>query len=253
VLPGVKTVDELHEKIRENLRTQQLSRIKSELTEKIVKQVVEISNVSIPPVLINAEIHALEENMANRLKQQKLSLDQYLQYTGKDHEAFHEELRPQATDRIKTVLVLRELATKEGVTVEQDEFNKEIEKMVAEFTKDVPEEDRDERGKAMRDYLTAEQTQSQLRDEIFSKKLTNRLLELATGVKQDDDEEAEFADVPENSARETEAEAVLAGEETVPDAVSADEVETPLDQAATSDAGVAIEAEASDTGTEETK
>lgn len=244
VLPGVKTVDELHEKIRENLRSQKLSRIKSDLTEKIVKQAVEQATVAIPPVLINAEIHALEENMANRLKQQKLTLDQYLQYTGKDHEAFHEELRPQATDRIKTVLVLREIAAKEGVTVEQDEFNKEIEKMVAEFTRDVPEEDRDERGKAMRDYLTAEQTQQQLRDEIFSKKLTDRLLELATGVKQTDDEEVEFADVPENSARETEAQAVLAGEESVPDPVPADEVETPADQAAEGD---------SDTGTEETK
>lgn len=257
VLPGVQTVDELHERIRENLKSQKLSKSKSELTEKIVKEVVAQAHVSVPPVLINAEIHSLEENMANRLKQQKLSLDQYLQYTGKDHEAFHEELRPQAEDRIKTFLVLRKIATQEGIKVEKDEFDQEIEKMVAEFTKDVPETDRDERGKAMRDYLASEQTQSQLRDEIFSHKLTDRLIELATGVPQSElePETAEFADVPDISARETEAETILAevteGEtDAVPAPVPAEEVETPLDQAATGDA---IEASADDTGTKESK
>jgi trigger factor len=207
----VKTLAELHERIRENLKNQKLANSKRELTEKIVKEAVSRSTVSVPPVLINAEIHSLEENMANRLKQQKLSLDQYLQFSGKDHEAFHEELRPQAEDRIKTVLVLREIATQEGITVDEAEFSQEIEKMVTEFTKDASDEEREERGKAMRNYLSNEQMQSQLRDEIFSRKLTDRLIELATGVKATETgESAEFADVPENSARETEAQAVLA-------------------------------------------
>lgn len=214
----VKTLDELHDRIRENLKSQKLSNTKRELTEKIVKEAVSRSNVSMPPVMINAEIHSLEENMANRLKQQKLTLDQYLQFSGKDHEAFHEELRPQAEDRIKTVLVLREIATKEGITVDQTEYEQEIEKMVAEFTKDATEEEKESRGQVMRSYLENEQMQSQLRDEIFSRKLTDRLIELATGVKQTEDEPLEFADVPENSARETEAEAVLA---------EATEAETP--------------------------
>jgi trigger factor len=207
----VKTLAELHERIRENLKNQKLANSKRELTEKIVKEAVSRSTVSVPPVLINAEIHSLEENMANRLKQQKLSLDQYLQFSGKDHEAFHEELRPQAEDRIKTVLVLREIATQEGITVDEAEFSQEIEKMVTEFTKDASDEEREERGKAMRNYLSNEQMQSQLRDEIFSRKLTDRLIELATGVKATETgESAEFANVPENSARETEAQAVLA-------------------------------------------
>ena len=260
VLPGVQTVDELNVRIRENLKAQKLSKTKSELTEKIVKEAVTQANVSIPPVLINAEIHSLEENMANRLKQQKLSLDQYLQYTGKDHEAFHEELRPQAEDRIKTVLVLREIATQEGILVDEAEFDREIEKMVAEFTKDATEEDREERAKTMRNYLANDQMKSQLRDEIFSRKLTDRLIELATGVKQseaDGEGLAEFADVPENSARETEAESVLA-EATEGEAETNAAAEPALaEEAAPSEAeagtGEEIEAEANDTGTEESK
>ncbi len=260
VLPGVQTVDELNVRIRENLKAQKLSKTKSELTEKIVKEAVTQANVSIPPVLINAEIHSLEDNMANRLKQQKLSLDQYLQYTGKDHEAFHEELRPQAEDRIKTVLVLREIATQEGILVDEAEFDREIEKMVTEFTKDATEEDREERARTMRNYLANDQMKSQLRDEIFSRKLTDRLIELATGVKQTEEDGeglAEFADVPENSARETEAETVLA-EATEGEAETKAAAEPALaEEAAPSEAeagtGEEIEAEANDTGTKESK
>lgn len=243
VLPGVKTVDELHERIREQLKAEKLSRAKSDLTEKIVKEAVEQSTVAVPPILVDAEIHQLEENMANRLKQQKLTLDQYLQYTGKDHEALHEELRPQAEDRIKTVLVLREIATQEGITVEQADFDKEIERMVEQFTKDLPEENREAQAASMRQFLANEQTQQQVRDTIFSTKLTDRLIELATGIKPAD--EVEFADVPADSARETEAEVVLEevtkaenkGEEpsaeALPEPVPASEVETPADQGAT--------------------
>lgn len=237
VLPGVKTVDELHERIREQLKAEKLSKAKSDLTEKIVKEAVEQATVAIPPILIDAEIHQLEDNMANRLKQQKLTLDQYLQYTGKDHEALHAELRPQALDRVKTVLVLREIATQEGITVEQADFDKEIERMVVQFTKDLPEESREVQAASMREFLANEQTQQQLRDTIFSTKLTDRLIELATGVKPAD--EVEFADVPADSARETEAEQLL--EEAtndpeaadIPDPTPADEVETPADQGAT--------------------
>jgi len=237
VLPGVKTVDELHARIREQLKAEKLSKAKSELTEKIVKQAVEQATVAVPPILIDAEIHQLEENMANRLKQQKLTLDQYLQYTGKDHEALHEELRPQAEDRVKTVLVLREIATQEGITVEQADFDKEIERMVEQFTKDLPEESREAQAASMREFLANEQTQQQVRDTIFSTKLTDRLIELATGVKPAD--EVEFADVPADSARETEAEQLLEeatnNPETadIPEALPADEVETPADQGAT--------------------
>jgi trigger factor len=237
VLPGVKTVDELHERIREQLKAEKLSKAKSDLTEKIVKQAVEQANVAIPPILIDAEIHQLEDNMANRLKQQKLTLDQYLQYTGKDHETLHEELRPQALDRVKTVLVLREIATQEGITVEQADFDKEIERMVEQFTKDLPEESREAQAASMREFLANEQTQQQVRDTIFSTKLTDRLIELATGVKPAD--EVEFADVPADSARETDAEQLLEevtkDPETtdIPDPLPADEVETPADQGAT--------------------
>lgn len=178
----VKTMDELLVRVRENLKAQKEANAKRELSEKIVKEAVALSTVSMPPALVNSEIHTLEQNMAERLKQNKLSLDQYLQMSGKDHEAFHEELRPQAEERIKTALVLREIARAENVTVEQGDLDREVEKMVDQFSANTPEENRAAQATAMRSYLAQKETTDQLRDELFSRKLSERLLEMATGM-----------------------------------------------------------------------
>lgn len=200
----LKTMDELQERIRTNLHAQAEANAKRELVDKIVKEAVALSEVQMPPVMVDAEIHALEDNMAQRLRQQKLSLDQYLQFTGKDHEAFHEELRPQAENRIKTALVLREIAQSEGITVDQGDLDREVEKMVDEYTLNLPEENRDEQKGRIRDILNSKESRERLTDDIFSRKLGDHLIELATGVKPSDTE-AEPLDLTHDPNAATEA------------------------------------------------
>lgn len=195
----VKTLDELKTRVRTNLVDQREATNKRELTEKIIKEAVALSTIVMPPILIDSEIHALENGMAERLKQQKLTLDQYLQFTGKDHEQFHEELRPQAEDRLKTALVLREIARAEGITVEEGELDREVEKMVDQYTLDAPEEEKEQRVASIRGFMRQEQSLNSLKDEIFSRKLADRLLELAAGVKPAEATEAEPLDFPEKT------------------------------------------------------
>ena len=177
----VQTLDELKERIRQNLRDQQENTNKRELTEKVIKEAVALSNIVMPPVMVDAEIHALEDSMAQRLKQQKLSLDQYLSMVGQSHEQFHEELRPQAEDRIRTALVLREIARRENVTVEQTDLDREVERMVDQYTLSAPEDQRETQAATMRTYLKQDQTLNQMRDDLFSRKLSERLITLSTG------------------------------------------------------------------------
>ena len=44
--------------------------------------------------------------MGHMLEQQHLNLDQYLKMTNKTHEQYHEELHPEAEERVKRQLVL---------------------------------------------------------------------------------------------------------------------------------------------------
>jgi FKBP-type peptidyl-prolyl cis-trans isomerase (trigger factor) len=177
----LQSLDELKNRIRKNLVTQKEEEIKRELVDKIVKEAVESSKVVVPPIMIDSEIHAMEDSMAQRLKQQKLSLDQYLSIVGKSHEDFHEELRPQAISRINTALVLREIATAEGIAVSGDELDREVEKMVDEYISSTPEDQREEQSKRFRDIFNQKEMRDQFSENIFSRKLAERLMELATG------------------------------------------------------------------------
>ncbi len=187
----LKTMDELRERVRNNLKTQAENESRRDLVDKIVKEVVSRSSVQMPPILVDQQIHLLEENMDQRLKQQKLSLEQYLRLTGKDHEALHEELRPQAEEQLKNGLVLRELAQQEGITVDERDIDAEVEKMVKQYTESAPEETRAEQAERIRGIFNRKETRDQMSNDVYSRKLGNRLILLATGVDLDAQEAAE--------------------------------------------------------------
>lgn len=187
----VQTLDELRERIRSNIKNQREGKAKNDLTEKFVTEAVSRSVVQMPPVLIEAEAHSLEENLANRLKQQKLTLDQYLKFSGKSHEELHEELHPQAEDRLKKALVLRELARAEGITIERGEVDREVEKMVDEMTLNLGEAERETQARSLRGYFAQEATREQISENLFSRKLSERLIEIATDGKVKAETEAD--------------------------------------------------------------
>lgn len=179
----VQTVDELRERVRKNLVSQREGKVKNDLTEKFVEEAVNRSVVQMPPVLVEAEAHSLEENLANRLKQQKLTLEQYLKFSGKSHEDLHAELHPQAEDRLKKALVLRELARAENITIERGEVDREVEKMVDEMTLNVADDQKETQARSLRGYFAQETTRDQISENLFSRKLSERLIEIATDGK----------------------------------------------------------------------
>jgi trigger factor len=184
----LSTLDELRDRLRTNLKAQAEAKARGELVDKVVKEVVALSQVEIPPIMIHSQIHALEENISQRLKQQKLSLDNYLQFLGKNHEDFHEELRPQAETQVRTTLIMQELARQEGITVDQKDLEREVQRLIVEYTLRAPEEAQAEEAKRLAEAFTNKDNLEQLTSDIFSRKLSERLLELATGVKFVSDE-----------------------------------------------------------------
>jgi trigger factor len=178
----LSTIEELTARLTDNLKTQKEEEAKRGLVDKFVKDAVEQAVIRIPPIMVHAEIEAMEQQLAERLKQQKLSLNQYLAIMGKGHEEFHEELHPQAVSRIHTALVLREIATAEGIAVSSEETDREVEKMVEEYTQYSSEEQRVEQVERLKQVFNQKQMRDNLTDNLFSRKLADKLVEIATGV-----------------------------------------------------------------------
>ena len=76
------------------------------------------------------------DEFAQQLQYQGMSLDQYYQYAGSSREKMMEALAPQAEKRIRTRLVLEQIAKEENITATEEEYEEELKKMAASYGAD---------------------------------------------------------------------------------------------------------------------
>src|SRR5690606_4781875 len=77
--------------------------------------------------LVNRELDRLVHDFEHELAHRGIKLEQYLENREKSEEEFKKELRPTAEKRAKTELVLFSIADKEGITVTEEEINRQKE------------------------------------------------------------------------------------------------------------------------------
>ena len=73
------------------------------------------------------------DEFAQRLSYQGLKLEQYLQFTGMDMDAFKEQCKPEALRRIESRLVLEAIADAEAIEVSAEDVDKELENMASMY------------------------------------------------------------------------------------------------------------------------
>lgn len=132
------TLDEFKESIKEKLEKDMKNKEKVEQEGKVIDKVVEVSEVDIPEVMVDNQIQNEMGQLDYSLRMQGLSIDQYFELTNTDIEDFKEQIKSEAEKRVKTELVLEEIAKVEKIEVENEDIDKELEKMAEQYqTEDV--------------------------------------------------------------------------------------------------------------------
>ena len=72
-------------------------------------------------------------DFAQRIAQSGLTMEQYMQFSGMTLDKLKEQVRPEAEMRIKSSLVLEQIAKDENIEVSDEEVDAEIEKMAAQY------------------------------------------------------------------------------------------------------------------------
>ena len=125
-IEGVNTPQDL----KENIKTRLLEDKKKESEDKalnaLLDKVVGGANVNIPDVMIEDEIEHLKHEMDQNMRMQGFSLEQYQKMLGLSDEAIHDNLKIDAEGRVKLRLVLDKVAEVEGITISEEEFEKEV-------------------------------------------------------------------------------------------------------------------------------
>lgn len=186
-------VEDLRRALGDNILEQKKRANTEELRETVVKAIIEKTEFSIHPLLVDEEIHNIEHQFGHMLEQQHLNLDQYLSMTKKTHEEYHEELRPEAEQRVKRELVLEEFSNQENITVEPSEIEA-LFNAYEQIGQPLP------------------RTQEQIRSLMISfrrEKALSRLVEITAGPDPDEVEEAsdDTAEVQDAAVTESAEEA----------------------------------------------
>ena len=91
------------------------------------------STMEIPEAMIKTQCENMVNEFAQRLAQSGLSMEQYMQFSGLTLDKLEEQVRPEAETRIKSSLVLEQIAKDENIEVSEEEIDAEIEKMAKAY------------------------------------------------------------------------------------------------------------------------
>ena len=120
---GVKTVEDLTNKVSADVKTKKENQAKNAQIEEILKQIRESSTISIGEKIIEKEVESMKENFKKQVEQNGLTIEQYYQITGQKEEDTVKSMRAQAELNLKNFLVISEISKLENIKVEQNELD----------------------------------------------------------------------------------------------------------------------------------
>jgi len=166
---GYDNLADMRKKVAADLRAKAEAKNRSELRQKALDALVEISEVNYPPILEDEEITGLLRDEAQRLGFRELA--DYLKKTSKTEEELKQELRPIAKKRLIQGLVLGKLAEEEKIEISSSEVDNKVD----EITNDAEDKEN------ARQFLSLPQVRQSIEQSLLTQKTLDRLLQIAIG------------------------------------------------------------------------
>ena len=132
------TVDELRADIHKRLEAVQKLQAQMAVRDKVLEAAAGLVPVEAPETLVDSETRRRIEDLAHRLSHQGASLEQYLEATGQEPQAFLDEVRVGAAKAVLADLALRAVVAQEEIAATDEELDQEIARL-AERSEQKPE------------------------------------------------------------------------------------------------------------------
>ncbi len=165
-----KTVAELKADIEKQLAAEKDNQAQRELENEVLAQVAEKAKAAIPNSLIEEEMDRMEAEEKRNLVYRGQTWQEHLDAEGKTEKEHREGQREQATARVKTGLVLGEVAEAEDITVTEKELDERIDGLKQQYASD----------KQMQAELAKPENRRDIASRILTEKTIERLVGYAT-------------------------------------------------------------------------
>jgi trigger factor len=137
------TVDELRADIRKRLEVVQKLQAQMAARDKVLEAVADLVPIPAPEVLVDDETRRRVEDLAHRLSHQNATLEQYLEATGHEPQAFIDEVREGAVRAVLADLALRAVVAQEAIEPTDEEVDAEIVRLAERLEEKVEKVRRD--------------------------------------------------------------------------------------------------------------
>ncbi|MBD2666058.1 trigger factor [Richelia sinica FACHB-800] len=154
------TLAELRSSLETNFQKEAEEKTRENKQEALFAELLKQVEIELPTTLIEEEVDALLTQTAVRLSQQGLDVRKL--FTQDIIPQLRQRSRPEAEDRLKRSLALREIGKKESITVTAEELNNRVTELLEQYSEQDIDEDR---------------LRSVVEEELLTKKIVDWLLE----------------------------------------------------------------------------
>ncbi len=127
------TLSEYKEDIKKKLAEQKEANARRTKEDEAVRKIADAAKMELPEPMIEMQIESMIEEFAQRISQQGLRFEQYMQFSGVTMDKLKEQVRPDAISRIKSSLVLEQIAEEEKIEVTEEDIEAEMEKLASAY------------------------------------------------------------------------------------------------------------------------
>ena len=124
---GEESAASLKSKLKENLLAEKERDEEQRLEIESIKTITQAAKIgTIAPKIIDSELEKMIGEFEHDLSHQGISLEQHLKLTNKTLDDIKKDLKPKAEERIRTSLVIRQLADENEIFVDEKELEQEL-------------------------------------------------------------------------------------------------------------------------------
>jgi trigger factor len=171
---GVETVDQLREKLREELYNEAEQTAKNDLLEYMVGELRKEAVLAYPPAAVEQEVTDMVEATKQQASQSGWEWDDYLMLRGETEESLRQRFQETAVEQLENRTLFMELLKLEKIQVGPSDIDAALDEQLSKY-----EDERLREG--MREYFLKGEGINNLAAEILNQKLYQRVKEILTG------------------------------------------------------------------------
>ncbi|NTW22611.1 trigger factor [Candidatus Falkowbacteria bacterium] len=131
---GSRTVELLKEDIKKSIEKEKEQQAGQKIEIELLNKLIETSKFGdIPEQMVERETHTMMHELEHDVEHQGANFDDYLSSLKKSRAQIMLDMTPDAVKRVKSSLIIRQIAIDEKVTVEKEEIEEEIRHILSHY------------------------------------------------------------------------------------------------------------------------